>query len=229
MKWGLVLSLWFLSFNVLGQDVLPIYAFEIIPLIYQDSNKEIKGSWYKSFEELSKLTNIKFEYHFVSIPRMEMLLAGSHSGCNLTLLKTKSRIDKGIQFIHEHHEKTIFKIYQRSDDPQKWTVEEIQKRKNKVITNTSVAIEILKEKAVDSELIFNINTIVHMLLMKRVDYIVGSNLAIEEMPEFKQKKIMVGGPVKTLSHGIGCSPSTPKNLVKRIQKAAKKWRLPNAA
>ncbi len=66
-----------------------------------------------------------------------------------------------------------------------------------------------------------------MLLMKRVDLVVASNLAIEKMPEFKNKEIVAGTIVKIMSHGIGCSHATPKPIVEKLQKSVKKWTLPN--
>lgn len=191
MKRFSIFILWFLSFAIYGsteKNSLTIYVFEIIPLIYQDQEtKQIKGLWYDSFEELSKKSGIEFHYRFVSIPRLEILLSSAESGCNLTLLKTKTRLKKGIHFIYEHQGKTIFKVYKRTDDPTLWTLNKLQKIKKKMMTNTDAALEILTDKKIPGEVFVNLNSIVQMLLMKRIDYFTASHLAIEKMPEFKEK------------------------------------------
>ncbi len=226
MKWSFILALLFLSMKASAEDVLPIYVFEIRPVIYQDDNKKIKGEWLDGFEKLSKDSGIKFHYQFVSIPRMEIFLTGKNPGCNLTLLKTQARKKMNIQFIYDHPVKTIFKVYQRGDDIRRWSLKDLSyNKKVKIITNTSVAIDILKEKNIEAELLFNLNSIVHMLLIKRVDIVVGSNLAIEKMPEFNDKKVIAVQEVKTLSHGIGCSHATPKYILDKLQKSAKKLHL----
>nr|BDT27537.1 transporter substrate-binding domain-containing protein [Bacteriovorax sp. HI3] len=226
MKWSFILALLLLSMKASAEDVLPVYVFEIRPLIYQDDNKEVKGEWLDGFEKLSKDSGIKFHYQFVSIPRLEIFLSGKKPGCNLTLLRTKAREKMNIQFIYDHPVKTIFKVYQRGNDIRRWNLKDLSyNKKVKIITNTSVAIDILKEKNIEAELLFNLNSIVHMLLMKRVDLVVGSNLAIEKMPEFHDKKVIVVQEVKTLSHGIGCSQATAKNILDKLQKSARKLHL----
>lgn len=229
IRTALLLTFLILSFDLFAEETLQIYVFEIRPLIYQNEDKSIHGDWYQSFENLSKQSGVKFQYQFMSIPRMEMLLAGKKPGCNLTILKTKERVEKSkINFIYDHPVKTIFKTYQRADDNRKWTLKKLQEDQQlKIITNTSAAINVLKEKNIKAEQLFNLNSIIHMLLMKRVDVVVGSNLAIEKMPEFKKKEVLAGITIKTLSHGIGCSHATPDLIVKKLQKAAKKWSLPH--
>ncbi len=230
MKW------WLLSLILFSQDIfakeeqrkltLPIYVFEITPLIYQSENKEPMGYWFQSFQKLSALSNIDFKYHFVSIPRMELLLSSNRPGCNLTLLKTKTRMDKNIRFIYDHPVKTIFKTYQRADDTRKWTFKELETNKEvKIITNTSVAIEALAEKKISAELLFNIDSIINMLMIKRIDLFVGSNLAVERMKDFRDKRIVPGLVVKKMTHGIGCSQHTSPEIISRLRKAAGKWRL----
>lgn len=224
MKWFFFL-LAFASTGVFAKELtLPVYVFEITPLIYQNEKKEPVGFWFESFEKLSHLSKVKFDYHFVSVPRMELLLSSNRSGCNLTLLKTKNRIKKNINFISEHPVDSVFKAYKRADDPREWTFEELSSNKYvKIVTNTPVATEMLKEKKIESELLFNIDSIIHMLIMKRIDLFVGSNLAIERSKDFISKKIVPALVVKTIPHGIGCSRGTPPEIISALQNAAKSW------
>lgn len=224
MKWFFFL-LAFASTGVFAKELtLPVYVFEITPLIYQNEKKEPVGFWFESFEKLSHLSKVKFDYHFVSVPRMELLLSSERSGCNLTLLKTKTRVEKKINFIYEHPVKSIFKAYKRADDPREWTFQELSSNKYvKIITNTTVGTEILKEKKIESELLFNIDSIIHMLMMKRIDLFVGSNLAIERSKEFTSNKIAPSLVIKKIIHGIGCSRGTPPEIISALQNAAKSW------
>lgn len=212
--------------NDFSDQELAIYVFELNPLIYKEQNT-IKGSWFNSFERLSKLTKIKFKYQFTSIPRLEILLASNKPGCSLTLLKTKERVeDMKINFIHDHKRKTIFKIYQRKNNEVKWSLKRMQSQSQlKVVTNTSVGINFLKEKGIKAELLFNINSIINMLMINRIDIFVGSNLAVEETKEFKDGLIEAGEPLKTLVHGIGCSRGTSEKITSQIKTYSNSWHL----
>lgn len=205
---------------------LPIYLFEIRPLVYQEG-KENKGAWFESYERLKNLSGVDFNYQFVSVSRLELLLSGTRPGCSLALLKTKPRTDvMKINFIYEHKRKTLLTLYQRSDDPRKFNKKNLQESKFlKIVTNTPPAIDALREMNVQAELLFSMNSIVRMLFLKRIDAIVASNLAIEEMKEFKSGKLSRGPLIKTLIHGIGCSIETPPEYIARLQAATKKWHL----
>ncbi len=204
---------------------IPIYLFELKPLIYMGDNKQIQGKWYDSFQKLSKKAGVNFDYMFVSIPRMELLLSGAKPGCNLTLIKSKKR-QETIHFIYDHKEKTILKVYQRADDTRKWDIKKLQEDKNvRIITNTSVGMDTLNKQNIKTDLLFNVSSIIHMLLIKRIDIYVGSNLAVEKMEEFKSKKLKAGMVIETITHGIGCSRGTPDIITEKIKKAAKTWDL----
>lgn len=207
---------------------LPIYVFEVKPLIYLDEDKVIKGTWYDSFEELAKISGLKFKYQFTSIPRLELYLGSNLPGCNLTFLKTKKRMRiKNIKFIHDHPTKTIFKAYQRSDDIRVFSLKDFQQNpKISIVSNTSVATDALKELGIRSDLQFSINAITNMLLLKRMDIYVGSNLAVEKLQEFKDKKIKAGIIIKTFTHGIGCSGGTNPEALKKLKRGSESWVLP---
>lgn len=205
---------------------LPIYIFELRPLIYQEG-REIKGLWFKSYEKLSQMSGVEFNYQFVSVSRLELLLSGKRPGCSLALLKTPFRMETmKINFIVEHKKKTLLTLYQRSSDARKFTSKDLKNYPMlKIVTNTPPAMDALKEIGVRSELLFNLGSMVRMLLLKRIDAVVGSNLAIEEMEEFKSGKISRGPLIKTLVHGIGCSSQTPKEYIDRLKKSSHKWHL----
>lgn len=204
---------------------LPIYIFEIRPLIYQDGNT-IKGTWYQSFERLEKLSELEFSYQFMSISRLELSLIKDRPGCALTLIKTPEREAMKINFITEHSDKTLLSFYQRTDDHRQFALNTLKTTQGmRLATNTPSAVNALKKWGIQSELLFNINSIVRMLILKRVDGIVGSNLAIEKMPEFKSGKIHKSFLVKSLAHGIACSPGTPPEYISRLKKATKSWSL----
>ncbi len=229
----IALMLNFLCSNTLKsseEQLVPIYVFEIKPLIYFDglSENKIKGSWFNSFEELAKTSGLKFNYQFTSIPRLEKFLDSNAPGCSLTLLKTPKRMKiNGIQFIHDHPIKTIIKSYQRSEDKRELTLEDFKKNSHlRIVSNTSVGTDILRTQGVQAELLFNINSITNMLLMKRVDVFVGSNLAIEKLIEFQEKKIKPGIIIKTLTHGIACSRGTSLDITSRLKRGANAWLLP---
>lgn len=135
-------------------------------------------------------------------------------------------MDKKINFIFDHPQKTLLTIYYRKDDERDLSILGLKKEKKvKVVTNTPAAINGLKEFNIPSELLFNLNSIVRMLVLKRIDVLVASNLAIEKMDEFKSGKIVRGEMVKTLDHGIGCSIGTSSEVVSRLKAAAKNWQL----
>lgn len=208
-------------------EKLPIYLFELKPLIYQE-NGLTKGQWADSFQKLSKLAHLDFQYQFVSISRMELMLSRERPGCNLTLLRTPQR-ENGmkINFIYEHPEKTILRIYRRATDERMITLKEFGQNKNyKLVTNTSAATSaLLIESGVHAELLPSMGSMIRMLLLKRIDAIVASNLAVEKMDEFKQGKIVKGPIVKILNHGIGCSKGTSSEVISRLRAAAPKWKL----
>lgn len=205
---------------------LPIYLFEIRPLVYQEG-KENKGLWFESYEKLKHLSGLDFSYQFVSVSRLELLLSGDRPGCSLAILKTKARTDvMKINYIVEHKKKTLLTFYQRADDTRKFTRKNLPEAKFlKIVTNTPPAIAALKEINVHSELLFNMGSMIRMLLLKRIDAVVASNLAVEEMEEFKSGRISRGPIIKSLVHGIGCSAGTPQEYITRLQTAAKKWNL----
>lgn len=231
-KWACVIYMfmfWSSSVYALGKDKLdplPVYIFELRPLIYQEG-KEIQGPWFKSYERLSQISGIKFNYQFVSISRLELLLSSKRPGCSLALLKTKPRVEgMKINFIVEHKKKTLLTFYQRANDARKFTNKNLKDSPFlKIVTNTPPAMDALKEIGVKSELLFNMGSIVRMLLLKRIDAVVGSNLAIEEMEEFKSGKITRGPLIKSLVHGIGCSSETSKEYIDRLKKSSHKWHL----
>lgn len=195
------------------------------PLIYQEG-ASFKGAWYQSFERLEKISQLEFSYQFMSISRLELFLVKDRPGCALTLIKTPEREAMKINFIAEHSDKTLLTFYQRTDDHRHFTLDTLKNALGiKLVTNTPSAISALKNNGVQAELLFNINSIVRMLLLKRVDGIVGSNLAIEKMSEFKEGKIRKSFLVKTLSHGIACSAATPPEYISRLKKATKSWSL----
>ncbi len=204
---------------------LPIYIFEIRPLIYQEDGT-IKGAWYQSFERLEKISGLNFSYQFMSISRLELFLMKDRPGCALTLIKSPEREKMKIHFITEHSDKTLLTLYQRADDKRQFSLKTLKTVEGiKIATNTPSAINALKEIGVKAELLFNINSIVRMLALRRVDGIVASNLAIERMQEFKDGKIHKSFLVKTVTHGIACSPGTPPEYISRLQKATKSWSL----
>ena len=206
---------------------MPIYLFELKPLVYQE-DQNIKGPWFESFEKLKKEAGLDFDYQFVSISRLELMLSNpERAGCSLTLLKTKERIEKmKINFIYDHPNKTLITLYQRADDPRVFTVKNLKNYPDlKIVTNAPPALDALREINLKAELLFNFNSIIRMLLLKRIDVVVGSNLAIERMEEFRSKKLVRGPLIKTLTHGIGCSLGTSPIYIERLRKAVKTWRL----
>ena len=60
---------------------------------------------------------------------------------------------------------------------------------------------------------------------KKVKIITNTSAAIEKMPEFHDKNVIAVQEVKTLSHGIGCSQATPKYILDKLQKSARKLHL----
>ncbi len=204
---------------------VPIYLFELNPLIYKEGSKTIKGAWFDSFEKLAAKSNLTFDYQFGSVPRIEKMLSTLKPGCNLTFLKTPGRENK-MHFIVNHGVKSIIKAYQRTDDSRQWTIEKLQNNRNiKIITNSSVFGDLLSAKKIESELLFNINSIIQMLLMRRIDVYVGSNLAVEELAEFKDGKIKAGLTIKKITHGIACSKGTSQEVTNRLIQASKSWKL----
>lgn len=225
----LIFMFWSASVYALDEKKLvplPIYLFEIRPLIYQEG-KENKGRWFESYEKLKDLSGIDFNYQFVSVSRLELLLSGNKPGCSLAILKTKLRTDvMKINYIFEHKTKPHLMLYQRAGDFRKFTKKNLAESKFlKIVTNTPAAINVLKEINVHSELLFSMSSMMRMLLLKRIDAVVASNLAIEEMEEYKTGKLVRGPVIKTLVHGIGCSAGTPVEYITRLQVAAKKWQL----
>ena len=223
-----VLAFYSISTYANNDFELPIYVFEIKPLIYIDEeSKNIKGTWYDSFEMLSSQSKLKFKYQFTSIPRLEKFLESKAPGCSLTLLRTKKRENiKGIQFVHDHPVKTLIKSYQRSEDNRKLTIDDMREKTHlKIASNTSVGIDILKRLNINSELFLNINSITNMLLHKRLDIFVGSNLAIEKLTAFREKKIKPGVVIKSLTHSIACSGGTHPEVLAKLKHGAKSWHL----
>lgn len=205
---------------------LPIYLFELKPLVYQDG-KDIKGLWFESYKKLSRISGIDFNYQFVSVSRLELFLSGNKPGCTPTLLKTKVRMDKmHINFIHEHKSKTLLTYYKRRDDQRNFLAKNLKDEKGlKIVTNAPPAVDALKEIGVKSELLFNVNSMIRMLMLRRIDAVVGSNLAIEEMEEFKTGQIVRGPLIKSLVHAIGCSAGTSKEYTDRLIAATKTWQI----
>lgn len=204
---------------------LPIYIFEIKPLIYQDKNV-LKGSWFESFEKLETLSGLDFSYQFMSVSRMDIFLIGKEPGCSLTLTKTPEREKMKINFIAEHSDKKQLSLYQRGDDKRQFTLKTLKSFKNlKLATATPSAIPVFKALDVQLELLFNFNSIIRMLLLKRLDGVVAPNFAIEKLDEFKTGKIKKSFIIKTTVHGIACSPGTPPEYISRLKKAAKHWSL----
>lgn len=131
-----------------------------------------------------------------------------------------------IHFIHEHKTKVLLTYYKRKDDQRNFLVKNLEDVKFlKIVTNSPPAVDALNEIGVKAELLFNINSIIRMLMLRRIDGVVASNLAIEQMEEFKSGQIVRGPVIKSLVHGIGCSASTSKEYTDRIIAATSKWKL----
>lgn len=201
-----------------SSNSLTIYVLELKNLIYKNG-EEASGTWIEMFDELSRETGIKFKYEFTSIPRLEKVLKGNDPGCSLTVFKTDNREQNGMQFVYIYPESVAIKIYKRADDKFPWTIDNVKERKDvKIITNTIVAVDVLKELGISTELIFNFNSIISMLKFNRVSLIAGSSLVIEAAPEFKSGQIVPVGVVSELKHGIVCTKKTPNDFIQKIKK-----------
>lgn len=217
------------AYALSDQDIRPlaIYLVELKPLVYQEKQRTV-GPWFHSFEKLKKEAGLEFDYQFVSISRLELLLSNpERAGCSLAILKTKERIEKmKINFIYDHPDKTLLNLYKRADDPRIFTIKNLKTYSDlKIVTNAPPARDTLKKIGLKAEMLFNFNSIIRMLLLKRIDVAVGSNLAIEKMDEFKNKKIVRGPLIESLTHAIGCSVGTPPLYIERLKKATKTWHL----